>query len=606
MPVAYSKKYELRMFPWIIVPALSVLLVLYMRPQGEASWFIDPGRFHASAHGRISCLECHGDISKESLHPDPIAVDKGLNGFYRLDQCAGCHEDVVEKLDTGVHAGKPIKNAQEYRVCIACHDAHYQLTETKLPAAFDRPKPVSRQCGVCHAKKAALPALSSADEGCMVCHRLVEAGDPDGTKKVAAFCFKCHGDYKSAALLAFPAIDLQAYGSSTHSRQSCLACHLKSAEFSHGGRERTACLICHNRHDEKVAHDAHIWVSCEACHLSGIVPVRGFKPGKVLWRIDLKPDQPSDIHSMALKHDEGSCGRCHYKGNPVGAAAMVLPPKSILCMPCHAATFSAGDMTTIISLFLFLAGMTSLCIVWFSARRPTQAESIPEAEARKAAAGRSGMDFLSKTLYVLKITALDVFLQRRLFRQSVRRWFIHALIFWPFVFLFLWGMTALLTSLWTPESSLPWTMLDKNHPLGAFLFDFSGLMILSGVILTAIRKIKVRSEDIGGLPRQDWPAIFLLGGIVVIGFVLEGLRIAMTGSPPGRGYSFLGYALSRLFADNPALPGIYGYIWYLHAIMTGALLAYLPFSNLLHMIMAPVVMAMNAISRAGESGQERG
>lgn len=216
------------------------------------------------------------------------------------------------------------------------------------------------------------------------------------------------------------------------------------------------------------------------------------------------------------------------------------------------------------------------------------------------------MDFLSKTLYVLKITALDVFLQRRLFQQSRSRWFIHSLIFFPFVFRFLWGITALLSSLWTPQSSLPWTMLDKNDPLGAFLFGFSGLMILTGAIFTVLRKIKVRSEDISGLPRQDWPAIFLLGGTIVIGFVLEGMRIAMTGSPPGSGYAFLGYALSRLFADNPALPGIYGYIWYLHAIVTGALVAYLPFSNLLHMIMAPVVMAMNAISRAGKSGQERG
>ena len=138
MAVPCSKKYELRLFPWVILPVLSVLLVLFMRPPVEASWFIDPGRFHVSVHGRISCLECHGDISKESLHPDPIAVDKGLNDFYRLDQCAGCHEDVVEKLDTGVHAGKPIKDPREYRVCIACHNPHYQLTAAKLPPTFDR------------------------------------------------------------------------------------------------------------------------------------------------------------------------------------------------------------------------------------------------------------------------------------------------------------------------------------------------------------------------------------------------------------------------------------------------------------------------------------
>jgi nitrate reductase gamma subunit len=39
---------------------------------------------------------------------------------------------------------------------------------------------------------------------------------------------------------------------------------------------------------------------------------------------------------------------------------------------------------------------------------------------------------------------------------------------------------------------------------------------------------------------------------------------------------------------------LYGYVWYLHAILTGAFVAYLPFSRMLHMIMAPVVMAINA------------
>ena len=37
-----------------------------------------------------------------------------------------------------------------------------------------------------------------------------------------------------------------------------------------------------------------------------------------------------------------------------------------------------------------------------------------------------------------------------------------------------------------------------------------------------------------------------------------------------------------------------------YAIVTGALAAYLPFSNLLHMIVAPVVMATNAMLRTGK------
>ena len=41
-------------------------------------------------------------------------------------------------------------------------------------------------------------------------------------------------------------------------------------------------------------------------------------------------------------------------------------------------------------------------------------------------------------------------------------------------------MTALLASLWRPEWRETWIMLDKNHPLTAFLFDFSGVIVIVG------------------------------------------------------------------------------------------------------------------------------
>jgi nitrate reductase gamma subunit len=37
-------------------------------------------------------------------------------------------------------------------------------------------------------------------------------------------------------------------------------------------------------------------------------------------------------------------------------------------------------------------------------------------------------------------------------------------------------------------------------------------------------------------------------------------------------------------------------VWYIHAILTGAFIAYLPFSRLMHIIIAPVVLAINAAS----------
>ncbi len=152
----------------------------------------------------------------------------------------------------------------------------------------------------------------------------------------------------------------------------------------------------------------------------------------------------------------------------------------------------------------------------------------------------------------------------------------HALIFFPFVFRFLWGIVALLGSLWTPEASLPWLMIDKNSPLGGFLFDVSGIMLLTGLLCAAANWAHKPEnvEEAAGLPKRDWPALLLLIAIVVVGFILEGMRIAMTGHPAGSGYAFLGAMLSHLFTPGSTnLSGAYGTMWYVHAILTGVTVA---------------------------------
>jgi nitrate reductase gamma subunit len=122
-------------------------------------------------------------------------------------------------------------------------------------------------------------------------------------------------------------------------------------------------------------------------------------------------------------------------------------------------------------------------------------------------------------------------------------------------------------------------------------------MVILGIIGMLIMRRQSRREDsLVGLPPADWPAYALLGGVMIVGFILEGMRMAMTGSPSGAPYAFLGDAVSRMLAGT-SLTGLYGYVWYLHAILTGAFVVYLPFSRMFHMIMAPVALAMNAASK---------
>ncbi len=272
---------------------------------------------------------------------------------------------------------------------------------------------------------------------------------------------------------------------------------------------------------------------------------------------------------------------------------MILPAKSILCMPCHVATFSIGDKITLVSLFIFLSGMVGLGAVWFSG-------SI------RGEAGRSGKKFDVKSRFkpntlfsaecfrLLKVWFAEVVLVQRLFRASPHRWGIHALIFFPFLFRFTFGLTALLLSLFFPDGSLTAAMLDRNNAVRALFFDVTGLMILAGSMAAVARQEEDQTEKIVSLPGPGRGMPALIGLIVLVGFVLEGMRMAMTGWPGGSEWAFLGYGISLLFKGMTGLTEGYGYVWYLHGILWGAFMALIPFTRMSHIFIAPIVLFIRA------------
>lgn len=576
----------------------------------HATWLIDPTSFHVSAHGQVSCQECHERIAEIGLHPSPVDVNKELRDFFHISQCSGCHGGALDDLDNGLHGREEVKQREAYAYCISCHNPHYQIRLMSPLDGFDSTKPPSEQCGACHEEREALPDLLPEDEECMVCHRSIEPEDPQGTERISRFCFHCHGQEASSrvatAMAPLPAIEVSEYRSSPHSTKvSCLVCHTGSARFRHRNQKLGECGQCHPRHDEKVAHDAHMRVSCEACHLQGIIPLQDPESGRILWQLVREPGVASKVHNLVRIRDESFCRSCHFAGNPVGAAALVLPPKSVICMPCHAATFSVSDTTTTVALVIFVLGTLSLVTVWLSGSFGGEKEMGIWTKLGKLISGAARSVFSYQLLSIIKVLILDALLQVRLYRQSRLRWIIHGLIFFPLAFRFLWGLVALTSSLWIPEWQGSWLMLDKNNPIAALLFDLSGTMIIIGVVLTLVRKAVERREKLAGLPGQDWLAVSLLAGIVTSGFILEGLRIVMTGHPTGAEHAFIGNAISFFFETAPGVTNIYGYVWYVHAAFTGAFVAYLPFSRMFHIFMAPVTLAINAALPPSRIYEER-
>ncbi len=553
----------------IILTMLSCLF--YPAHRVESSWLIDPERFHISVHGQFSCQECHPDINEKIQHPDVLDVDKPLNAFFRLGQCADCHEDILKEIkQDGIHDGKAIEEKGRYDLCIECHDPHYQEAYSSLEEKGD----IDQVSGN--------TLISSEEEGCMACHGSKPDEDPENARKISLLCFYCHSRSQKKGLkedlIWYPTIDPDGYKATVHSEISCIKCHQDSLEFRHSDQKLGDCRICHVPHNEKTAHDAHSDVSCGACHLNGVIPVKDRKGNNLLWQNYPGPRAESRIHEMSLNDDDAFCSRCHLNDNNLGAPASILPAKGIICMPCHAATFSIGDIPTAISLLIFLVGMINILFIWYSGDRHERKEAI-------------------RSRRFIQVFLLDMLLQRRLFSVSRIRWFFHALIFYPVILRFGWGLVALLSSLCFNQWSWVRIMLDKNYPITAFLFDITGVMVIIGLTCIILRTHVVGVENrVEGIPRRDWPAYGLLGAIIIAGFILEAMRVSMTGRPRGSEYAFLGYGISR-FINDVHLTGLYGTVWYIHAIFTAAFVSYLPFSRMLHVIIAPISLYISACSR---------
>ena len=328
------------------IGALVALIWITISGHGDAmaGWRIDSHRYLQSYHGENACTDCHSDIDESVRHPEPGNVTKKMEDFFDADKCLECHDDVQGQIeDDAEHGGEEVEDAVAFLNCIECHDPHYEGLEDEDAAGVE---------------------MSEDNELCMTCHQEIQDQDPDVVAKNREFCFVCHATGKGMPA-GVPVMDPVQLAQSPHAELDCLVCHPLSVQYEHDKQTVTDCAQCHKPHEESVAHEAHAGVSCQACHLGHVAPVRNGKTNELVWERAALPGTVSTLHNLTKTDGEG-CARCHFDGNKIGAAAMILPPKSVLCMPCHTATFSAGDTTTVASLAVFALGMLGYISLWFS------------------------------------------------------------------------------------------------------------------------------------------------------------------------------------------------------------------------------------------------
>ncbi len=164
---------------------------------------------------------------------------------------------------------------------------------------------------------------------------------------------------------------------------------------------------------------------------------------------------------------------------------------------------------------------------------------------------------------------IRVLSQKRVLERD--RGFLHALLFIGTLVLFLGTLTVFLETDVLEHLGIR-ILFNGTYSAFELIMDSFGILFLIGAI--------------SFFPTRDREGKALLLGLIYIGvtgFLLESTRIYAHPNIASR-YSLVGYLLSGTI--GPVILPMYTVLWWSHALLAFAMVAYLPYSNLLHSLTA--------------------
>ncbi|MHB9089862.1 MAG: heterodisulfide reductase-related iron-sulfur binding cluster, partial [Chloroflexota bacterium] len=175
----------------------------------------------------------------------------------------------------------------------------------------------------------------------------------------------------------------------------------------------------------------------------------------------------------------------------------------------------------------------------------------------------------------------------------------HFLIFWGFVLLTIGTLLIFLQEdFLSPLAGLTF-LRDTFYLSYSLVLDLAGLAAILATLLFALRRYVFRPPAV--LNRFN-DLVILVSFLIVLlgGFLVEALRIAATG-PAYEVWSPAGWALAGLFArvDQATLRAWHGVAWWVHLGLAFAFLAYVGYSNMLHVLTGPLNLALGSARPAG-------
>ena len=177
----------------------------------------------------------------------------------------------------------------------------------------------------------------------------------------------------------------------------------------------------------------------------------------------------------------------------------------------------------------------------------------------------------------------------------------HAGLFYGFVVLFAGTVILAVNSDFT-DPVLGWRFFEGNFYLGySLVLDVFGVALVAGLLMMAARRVITRPRKLdytrpdrsGPTPerrmyrRGDWTFLATLAILAVSGYMLEGVRIAMT-DPGYDEFSPVGWVSAQGFeavgAGDGTLHAVRHSLWWSHGLLALAFVAAIPFTKATHML----------------------
>ena len=198
-------------------------------------------------------------------------------------------------------------------------------------------------------------------------------------------------------------------------------------------------------------------------------------------------------------------------------------------------------------------------------------------------------------------TMADVFIHRKILRETYAG-VAHLFIFWGFAALTITTACIFLQDDVIGPIWKVWFLKD-NFYLGLSLFaDVFGILAIIGMVMALIRRYAMKPAWLDEKPEDKLILWFLLG-VLLTGFIVEGLRIQATEASPASSmnpyiwFSPGGRVLAYLFSGTSVetIKSTHVALWWIHGLGALGFLVFIAYSKLLHIFMVPANIFMRPI-----------